>query len=374
MRMPLQPTITTGGLFFLNGFVFSSWVPHIPTVKAQLDMSMAEVGLALLCITVGAIPSIIITGLLLSRYRSKMVCAVSGALFCLALLFPLLAPNMTGLFIALVLFGIADGAFGVAMNAEGVIVEKTLNRPIMSSMHAMYSIGGVVGPLVAIFLLALGVSPILHVLSALTIGLLLVTLYVLYGPTFKVETTVGDKAFVLPKRPLILLGFLGLLVLSAEGAITDWSAVFLHEELGTQIAYSGIAYAAFSLLMTIGRAVGDRIVNRYGSKPVLLIGSIVAIIGFCLSLYSENLLIVVFGFMLIGAGLANMVPIVFSVAGKVKGIPSGVAVASVSTFGYFGFLAGPPIVGFIADWTSLTIALAMFIPLLFVAMFVTQKI
>ena len=347
-------------LFFVNGTVLSSWVPHIPLIKERLGLGEGVLGLALLGTAVGAITAMPLAGVFIARLGSQRVMRVATVAFCLSLPLPVLAPTLPFLVIALVIFGAGNGAMDVAMNAQAVGVEKAHGGAIMSSFHAFFSVGGLAGSSLGGLLLWAGVSPAIHVLLVTFVfGLVgLVALRWLWVDRAE-DAEAGGPTFVRPTGPLLALGVLAFFVLVGEGAVADWSAVYLRDTLGTGAGLAALGYAAFSLMMALGRFTGDRMVARFGPVPLMRSSAALAAAGLGAGLLIGRPVAAVVGFGCVGLGMSNLIPILFSAAGRTPGVNAGTAIAAVSSAGYFGFLAGPPLIGLLAELTSLPVALGL---------------
>lgn len=347
------------GLFLINGLVTASLVPHIPLFQSRLDLSPGWLGIALLGVAIGAIVSMPITAQFIERYTSRTVVTVATPIYCLALMGPIVAPSLPTLFAALVLFGLGNGSMDVAMNAQAVDIEKRYGRPIMSSFHGFFSLGGLVGAGGGGLLLEIGVEPWTHVTSLAAVLLLACV------PALRVSLRGQGEAsgphFVLPRGALLGVGALALFTLFCEGAMNDWSAVYLRDAFSLGPGLAAMGYASFSLTMTLGRLTGDRVVARLGRVPAARMSAALAASGMVLTLLAPAFWVALAGFGIIGLGLANMIPILFSAAGNSRTMRRGPAIAAVATLGYAGLLTGPPLIGFVAQWTNLSTALAMLI-------------
>jgi hypothetical protein len=246
------------------------------------------------------------------------------------------------------------------MNAHGVALERRLGRPILSSLHALYSIGGLVGAGGSIVALSSGLTPAAHMTVAAALALLLVVVAARRLDAVPAEVT-GGPSFVLPRGPLLVLGGMGFLILLTEGAIADWSAVYLRNDVRADPELVGAGFAVFSLTMAAGRLLGDRVVARWSPVVVVRAGSLLAAAGLGGALLLHHPVAALVGFGCVGIGVSNIVPVLFSASGRTPGIPAGTAIASMSTAGYGGFLAGPPLVGLLAEGVGLPIALGMLV-------------
>jgi len=337
--------------------VLASWLPHIPAVKARLTSGDGQLGLVLLAMAAGAVIALPAAGWLIGLAGSRLMSAVSAVALCLAMPLPVLSPSLSALVVSLAVLGACNGLLDVSMNAQAAAVEQGAGRPIMSSFHALFSVGGVAGALLASSAMSLGAGDVTHVAAAALVALAAVALALprLVAP----ERRPPGPALARPSRALLALGLLSLLGLLAEGAMGDWSAVYLHDALGSSAALAAAGFASFSLLMAVGRLSGDWLVNRFGPGPLLRACAAIAAGGLGTALLVGTPLAGIVGFGLVGFGIANVIPILFSSAGRVRGVEAGNALAAVATTGYFGFLAGPPLIGLAAEATSLPAALGL---------------
>jgi MFS family permease len=356
---PVRARWALATIFFVNGVILASWVPHIPAVKDRHGLGDGQLGLVLLAMATGAVLALPVAGWLVGRLGSRRLTSLAAVGFCLLLPLPLASPTLPLLVACLALLGAVNGTLDVSMNAHAVALERRYGRPIMASLHALFSLGGVAGALLAGGAMWLGVSDLAHVSMAALVGAVAVgvTLAAL-GPG---DGGIARSApvFARPPRALLSLGGLAFLGLLAEGAMGDWSAVYLRDALATTPALAAAGFAAFSLAMAAGRATGDGLVGRFGPARVLRTSSGLAAVGLGLGLVLGEPVTAIAGFGLVGLGIANVIPILFSAAGRVRGVPAGVALAAVTTLGYLGFLAGPPLIGLVAELASLPVALGL---------------
>ena len=354
----VRARVAVGAVFFVNGLVLASWLPHIPAVKAAHGISDGQLGLVLLCMALGAMLALPVAGFLVGRLGSRLMTSTTALALCAALPLPLLAPRVEALGLVLVLFGAANATLDVSMNAQAVAVEARWGQAIMSSFHALFSLGGLAGAALAGVAMAAGVGDVTHVVvTALAcVGAVAACL-----PFLLPSPAAGSPGpvFARPRGALLALGVLAFCGLIAEGAMGDRSAVYLHDTLGSSPALASAGFAACSLAMAAGRFGGDALVRRYGAARVLRASSTVAAIGLVGALLLGTPASGVVGFGLVGLGVANVIPILFSAAGRVPGTPPGVGIAAVATTGYFGFLVGPPVIGMVADVTGLRVALGI---------------
>jgi MFS family permease len=367
-QVPASPALRRARLavsaaFFANGFAFANWAARIPAVKDHVGLSTGSLGVALLGIAIGAVVAMPLAGALLVRFGSRGLTRATLALACVALPLPALAGSLPVLMAALALLGIASGSLDVSMNAQGVMVERGYGRPVLAALHGLWSLGTLGGALLGGVAAGVGISPLAHlsaVAAVLLVGGLLATRHLLPGGAS------GDHAapnFARPTRTLLLLGAIAFCGLLSEGAAYDWSTVYLRDDLGTPEGLAVSAYAAFTLTMTVGRLVGDRLRARIGSRALLGSAALIAAAGLGVGLAIGHMVAAVAGFALLGAGLSCIAPITFGAAGKASGLPSGPAIAAVSTMGYLGFIAGPPAIGGLGQLTSLPAALVVVVAL-----------
>ena len=346
-------------IFLLNGAVIASWLPHIPDLKSRLLLDDGGLGLLLLAMAAGAILALPIAGWLVATLGSRVVTSASAAALSAAVVLPVLTPGVASSAAVLALLGACNGSLDVAMNAHGVLVEHAYRRPIMSSFHALFSLGGLLGAGAASLALAAGTSASTHLIIVAVLSLIAVWRVAKYLLPTPPARTSSSAVFAVPPAALLGLGLLTFCALLAEGAVGDWSAVYLRESLGTMASTAAMGFAVFSLSMALGRFAGDRLARRMGPVRLLRLSASLATGGLAASLLSRQPAIALLGFAVVGLGVANLIPILFSAAGRTHGVPAGTAIAAVATTGYFGFLAGPPLIGLAADAVGLSAALAI---------------
>jgi hypothetical protein len=356
---PRSARMAVAAMFFINGAVLASWVPMIPAVQQNLSLSTGALGIALLGMAAGALLAMPIAGMVSARRGSGMITTLAGLIYCAVLPMLLLAPVLPVLFLVLFVFGAANGAMDVTMNAQGVLVERRYRRPIMSSFHGLYSMGGFTGAVSSGILAALGVPSETRMLGAaclFAIGVAVASRWLL--PAAGETTTTGPR-FARLSGPLVALAVVGFSAFVAEGAMGDWSAVYLRNSLGAGPALASAGFAAFACTMAAMRMTGDRLVQYAGPVLVVRSGGIIAGIGLGVALLVGHPLAAIIGCGLVGCGMANVVPVMLSAAGRASSLAAGPAIAAVSTGSYFGSLAGPPVVGFAANVVTLPYALGL---------------
>jgi fucose permease len=348
-------------MFFVNGAALATWVPLIPAVQQKLGLSASELGIALLGVAIGAVISTPSTGWLVGRAGGRSVATLAAIVGCVVLPLLPVAPALPLLTLTLVVFGAALATMDVAMNIQAAVVEGLYQRPLMSTFHGFYSTGGFAGALVSGALAAVGVAPFDRALwPSILLGAAAIAVH-RWLPSAEPHTASARPTVRVrikrPSWPLVALGLMAFCSLLAEGASGDWSALYLHKSLGADAAFAATAFAAFSIAMAVARLSGDWLTSRLGAALLLRGGGTVAALGLTATLLLGRPAFAIAGFGLVGLGLANVVPTVFSAAGRSRSLAPRVAIAAVASAGYAGLLAGPPLIGFIAQAFTLTRAL-----------------
>ncbi|MEX3105667.1 MFS transporter [Streptomyces sp. ST1015] len=362
--------------FAVDGFMFAGWVVRIPDIKAQTGASASSLGLALLCVSAGAVVTMLFTGRLCQRHGSHLITVVCAVLLSLSITLPPHAHSVPALGAVLLLFGAAYGGINVAFNSAAVDLVSVLRRPIMPSFHAAFSLGGMLGAGLGA-LVAGSLSPAWHLLLLGAVGLAVTAAAgrtLLRLPPARAHAGDHDGA-VPPTRPhrddsrtshpaptgsprtrrlVIVFGLIACCTAYGEGALADWGALHLREDLDASAGAAAVGYSCFALAMTIGRLSGTTLLERLGRSRTVVVGGALAAAGMLLGSLAPAFWAALIGFAVAGLGLANLFPVAVERAGALAG-PHGVAVAS--TFGYGGMLLGPPAIGFMADWLSLPTAL-----------------
>lgn len=351
-----QARIATSTIFFISGWILSTWVSRIPTITDKLDLSNGVTGIALMSIATGSILAFPNVGRLVAQRGSSPVAIVSTLILLVSLPLVGLAPHVILLMPLLFCLGIGNGGMEVSMNSQGVEVERFLNRNIMSSLHGFYSLGAFAGAGVGAGFAALDIVPVVHFSIISALGL--IALFVVKSgliPDEAHEAIEGEPApsFAIPPRALWVLGMVAFSAAVCEGAIADWSGLYLDDGLETSAGFAALGFAAFQLAMLIGRFSGDEMVRRFGPVKIARRGGLVAGTGLAIAIAIGMPVPALVGFMAAGIGLAVAFPLAMSAAGNYPGLPSGRSVASVATVGYIGFLAGAPILGWFSELTSL---------------------
>lgn len=342
-------------VFFVLGATAGAWAPLVPLVKARLHLGDGPLGLLLLCLGVGSIVAMPLAGALAGRLGGRRV--VVTAALASACVFPLLtlAASPVALGAALFVFGAAMGSTDCVINMQAIVVERERGRPMMSGFHALYSLGGVAGAGAMSGLIGAGAA---EPAAAVVVSICILAAILLAWPGLLTRRQAGGGlAFVLPHGVVVLIGLACFVMFLAEGSALDWSAVFLRTARGAAPGEAGLAYVAFSATMTAGRLLGDRLVHRAGRRLTIVAGAVTAAAGLAMATLGPGLVAGVIGYALLGAGCANIVPVLFTLTGRQTAMPEGAAVAAVSVLGYAGVLAGPAAIGFAARLSSLPVAL-----------------
>lgn len=343
--------------YLIAGIGIAAWAPLVPYAKVRANLDEGTLGLLLLCLGVGSILAMPISGALATRFGCRRVLSGGTLLICLAL--PLLATmtSLPWLVAALFLFGAGLGTVDSTVNLQAVIVERASGKTMMSGFHGMFSLGGIIGAAGVSALLGLGLSPLGATL--VVNGVLLVALFKAAPHLLPYGSESSGPAFAIPHGVVLFIGILCFIVFLAEGAVLDWSAVFLTTERAVDTAYAGLGYAAFALTMTVGRLTGDAVVHRLGAKRVIIYGGSIAAAGFLLATLAPMWQAALLGYALVGAGCSNIVPVLYTAVGKQTLMPEAIAVPAITTIGYAGILAGPALIGFVAHGSSLSIAFGL---------------
>jgi predicted MFS family arabinose efflux permease len=350
--------LSTRLAFLAAGLAISAWAPLVPLAKLRLGVDEAELGLLLLCLGAGSLLAMPVTSALAARFGCRRIILWAGALICVLLPALAFAPSPTLLAVALFAFGASIGALDVAMNIQAVIVERDSGEVLMSGFHGLFSVGGFIGAGMMVLLLWSGVDAVASSAAvALLVALSLCIAAAGLLPDAETREP-GAPLFVVPHGAVIFIGALCFLCFLAEGAMLDWSALLLTDGAGMDAGQSGMGYAAFAIAMTVGRLTGDKVVSALGGKRVLFLGGVCAAAGFFCAVLAPSGAVALAGFVLVGLGASNIVPILFTAAGNQGAMPPGLAIGAITTLGYAGMLAGPALIGFVAHAASLNLAFA----------------
>ncbi len=334
------------------------WGVHIPIVAGRLGLSPATIGLALLSAAIGAVLSMPVTGAALTRLSSRPPTAAFGLAFAFLTPFPILAPWPWFLFVALFLWGAAMGGMDVAMNTQATEVEAVRRKPTMSSFHGFFSVGALIGSTLGGIIVGVGWG---GGSGALIVAALLVLISVWSAmnlwPADKPDH--AGPRFALPPLAVLGIGAITLLAFAGEGAVSDWSALFLSTVKGTSHGVAASGLVVFSVAMIVCRLTGDRVVAALGATTVVFAGGLLMVAGIVIAVASPWPIVCAVGFGIVGIGAANLAPVTFTAASRTPGVSASVGVAAVTTMGYAGFLFSPPTLGFVANAWGLPFALAI---------------
>jgi MFS family permease len=351
-------------IFFLNGFVHANYFSRLPRIQDQFRIDNGTIGIVLLSASVGALIAMPFTGWAIIRNGSRRIGLFSAYAYCGLIPFIPLAPNLASLIILFFFIGVATGMLDVSMNAQAVMIEQKWGKPIMTSFHAFFSVGMMLGALAGSLFSKLDTSLSTHLITIgiVSLGFVFITRYYLIVDAPASQPAEGP-AFRLPNAAMIGIGVIAFCSMLGEGAMADWSTNYMENIAQSSKSTAPLGLSAFALAMTIGRIFGDRARVRFGDRKLMIICGLIATSGLALSVAVTTPTVVIAGFFIIGLGLSTIVPIAYSVAGSTKGLPPSVGLAMVTTVGYAGFLFGPPIIGFLADIFTLRLALLLVLAL-----------
>ncbi len=342
--------------FLVHGILIGAWVPHIPLAKERLEAGPAVFGLALLAFASGAVCTMPIAGVLINRFGSAAMTVVTGLLFCVAFLGPVMADTLTAFAIAGVVMGIAIGSMDVAMNAHGIAVENALRKPIMSMLHGSFSVGGMVGTFLGALLLdVLGEFGQASLIAlACAAALLVASRFYLQND---VDKGLSGSHFAWPTRATVGLGLLCFLALMIEGSILDWAAIMMRETYQVEASVAALGFGVYQGGMAVSRFTGDWIRLRVGAVKMVMTSALMTALSTTAALLAPSPGLAIVAFVFAGLGLGNIVPVLFAGGGRLEPDAPGRGIAAVTTLGYMGFLCGPPLIGLIAQISTLSTAL-----------------
>ena len=362
------PRIAVKLIFFINGFVHANLAARFPRIQEIFSIDNGTLGIVLLSSSVGALIAMPFTGWLIIRNGSRRITIAAVFLYCLSVPLMPVMPDVFGLAFIFFIMGITAGMLDVSMNAQAVMVERQHSKPIMTSFHALFSIGMVAGAGCGALFVKLETTLFLHLSVIIALGLL--------GAAWARYHLIHDKpqekiheepAFRLPNSAMVSIGVIAFCCMLGEGAMADWSTNYMEKIAGASKALAPIGLSSFALAMTIGRFFGDSARIKFGDRTLMIYLGLISTLGLTVTLLFIHPFAVIAGLFITGLGLSSIVPIAYSIAGNTKNLSPGVGLAMVTTVGYSGFLFGPPIIGFVADWQSLRLALAA-VAVLFVVM------
>lgn len=346
--------------FFCQGLAFSSWASRIPSIKDKLGLSEAQLGTILLMMPVAQLLTMPFSGKLVTAYGSAKVMRIAAILYALILCSIGFADNAYQLGAILFIFGIVGNMCNIAVNTQGVAVEKIYEKSIMSSFHGAWSIAGFTGALIGLLTMNIGIDTLTHFIIIFVLILTNTLINYRYLVPGKSDVKEKKSIFTKPESSLVQLGIIGFFSMATEGAMFDWSGVYFKDIVGAPENLIIVGYASFMVMMATGRFFGDYVISRLGRKKTLQVSGVLMFIGMMGSVLFPDFWLCTIAFMLVGIGVACNIPTVYSLAGQNKNVPSGVALAMVSSVSYLGFLMGPPLIGYIAEIFSLRYSYGLF--------------
>ncbi|SES86087.1 MFS transporter [Thorsellia anophelis] len=379
----LRAVNTTRLIFLLAGFSMAAWAPIVPLIKDKLTLSDDILGLLLISLAVGSLAMMPLAAFLIEKLSCKKVICLGFLVVSLTLPLLMFAPNLIFMLAVLFCFGAGLGLVDIAMNTQAVLLEKASPKPIMSSMHAFWSIGGVIGSTIVTTLLGIKIDPLLTLLIAV---ILIIFAFVPFIKNLlpkqiepldengQIKPTEKTPFIVLPKGIVLLIGILCFILFLAEGAMLDWSAIYLNQFRDVPLNISGSGFIVFSIAMTVGRLTGDWVVASLGRFKVLFWGALLSALGYLLLIVVPIHFVSFIGITLIGIGASNAVPILFTAAGNQKEMPAHLAIAAVAMVGYGGMLIGPAAIGFISNQIGLDKAFFLISSLLLIVVLCSKKV
>ncbi len=352
--------IALGAMFFFMGICFASWAARIPDIQAKFQLSEGELGTLLLCLPIGSLLGLPIAGWSVHHYGSRIVILICS--FAYALTLPLigLAPSVWIIVPVLASFGLLGNIMNISLNTQALGLEDQLGKSILASFHGLWSMAGFTGAGLGAGMIFLQFSPAAHygVVALLSVVIILFSQkYVIKDKRDDAEA--GGLVLKKPDQLLLRVGVIAFLGMMAEGCMFDWSGVYFKKIVEAEPALVSVGYVCFMGAMAAGRFVTDKATNRYGRLPVLQVSGVLIFMGLVLAVLFPNLYSAAFGFLLVGFGVASIVPVAYGIAGRSKLYSPSVALALVSTLSFFGFLIGPPVIGFIAELLSLKVSFAL---------------
>ena len=356
----LQVRIAVSVFFFCQGLAFANWASRIPDIKTSLHLSEAGLGSILLALPVGQLLTMPFSGRLVTRFGSKYVLRVAVVGYVLSLTNIGLVEKPWQLALALCAFGIFGNLCNISVNTQAVHAETLYNRPIMASFHGTWSTAGFTGALIGSLMMKLDIKPYYHfwIIALFAITMMLIfNRYLLLTPTSKSASSFTK--FKMPHGSLMLLGVIAFCCMSAEGCMFDWSGVYFKQVVKAEGSLVSLGYASFMIMMATGRFTGDRLALKFGRKKMVQLSGILIFIGMMIAVLFPTIIPATIGFLIIGFGVSSIIPLMFSTAGKIKEVASGIAIATVSGIGFFGFLIGPPLIGYIAQLAGLQYSFAV---------------
>jgi MFS family permease len=345
--------------FYVAGLTFASWASRIPDIKTKLGLNDAAFGSVLFALPCGLMTSLPLSGYLVTRFGSKRVVTVAALLYPLVLILLGLATTVWQLVAVLFIFGLSANLFNISVNTQAVGVEIKYGRSIMASFHGLWSLAGFCGAATGALMIFLHVQPVFHFSIIFVCAATLILFSRRYTPDKDGGTQTTQKLFTRPDNTILKLGIIAFGSMVSEGAMFDWSGIYFQKVLLVPHNLVSFGFGAFMSTMAGGRFAGDILITKFGVKRMLQVSGIFIAAGLLTAILFPYFYSSVFGFLMVGFGVSSVVPMVYSLAGRSKKMPPGVAIAAVSSIGFIGFFAGPPVIGFIAQAINLRASFAL---------------
>ena len=366
--------IALGLFFFISGLRFASWACRIPNIQDMLHLNNATLGTVLLLLPIGSMTGLPISGYLVTKFGSRRMLLIAA----FALPAPMIGIGFSAtpwtLAANLFFFGLTNNLMNISVNTQAVLVEKHYGRSIMASFHGLWSLGGFAGVGLGTLMIGLSVSPLLHFI--LINSLCLTGMLLIHRHTIQQQEhhKTNKKSFGKPDSYLLVLGMIAFSTMACEGTMFDWSGIYFKKVIGVSNNMTTVGYVAFMLMMATGRFMGDKFITRIGATMVLRVSGIIIFTGLMTAVIFPYIVPATIGFMLVGIGVSSVVPIAYTMAGRTHKMATGAAIASVASIGFFGFLMGPPLIGFIAQAFSLRLSFTLIALLGLVMVFMSGRI
>jgi len=355
-----QRRVALGALFFFMGICFASWAARIPDIQSKFQLSEGQLGTLLLCLPIGSMVGLPIAGWSVHHYGSRIVILICSFAYALSLPLIGLAPNLWVITPVLILFGMLGNIMNISLNTQALGLENQLGKSILASFHGVWSMAGFTGAGLGAGMIFLSFSPAAHYVVVALLSILIILLSQKF--VINDKQAAGEEGGLVLRKPdslLLRVGLISFLGMMAEGCMFDWSGVYFKKIVEAEPELVSLGYVCFMGAMASGRFVTDKAINRYGKIPVLQVSGILIFLGLLLAVLFPSLYTAALGFLMVGFGVASIVPVSYGIAGRSKLYSPSVALAMVSTLSFFGFLVGPPLIGFIAEAFNLKISFAL---------------
>ncbi len=355
-----QRRVALGALFFFMGICFASWAARIPDIQSKFQLSEGQLGTLLLCLPIGSMVGLPIAGWSVHHYGSRIVILICSFAYALSLPLIGLAPNLWLIAPVLILFGMLGNIMNISLNTQALGLENQLGKSILASFHGVWSMAGFTGAGLGAGMIFLSFSPAAHYVVVALLSILMILLSQKF--VINDKQAAGEEGGLVLRKPdslLLRVGLISFLGMMAEGCMFDWSGVYFKKIVEAEPELVSLGYVCFMGAMASGRFVTDKAINRYGKIPVLQVSGILIFLGLLLAVLFPSLYTAALGFLMVGFGVASIVPVAYGIAGRSKLYSPSVALAMVSTLSFFGFLVGPPLIGFIAEAFNLKISFAL---------------